>query len=803
MPSDFHPNAQQIADLEAAIQAIMKTWRVPRDQAIRILTNEEQPPSQYPPGSPEELLAAVAEIARVYGVSNDVAAKMLRGEIPYPGDQSGQNTYRPPAPPGYAWAYNPTTTTYELVDTTPLDPTAPLEGWKWVLGDPKDPSSGEWKFFPSKDILDNPYRGVPPAVLPWLQYALANGGNLELVPEGPARAWVQYLLSQAGRQQQPGDIPFGLGVPGFGTPEQPITPPSASAPQPPSPGGTPVNGPPEPIGPAVSGPAPVLTPGEITRTPAPDRMELLEGVRSAYNTRQGDAAYRPEYDLNHDGVIDTSDLILAAHPAPPSAPTKPVPTAGTPIGTPVNSPPEPIGPPMGGPVPTTPKTDPSPAPTGDNGGTPTGGGPTQLPPSAPAPTIPPSPTPGPVIPTGTETPVLHTQTPSSAPSQPTGFYWNDTFWDDAHWTRSSGGVPIYKMAGGGSFVANSPQIVTSADGTPVTFGEAGAERIDVTPLGTPKAQGAPATQGVQGLPPPPAPPGGGYNNAGRAGFNPSNFQSTPVSGPNTSVDLRSNYSPFDPNQDPGAYSEYLQFLIDNGYLVYGGPSAAATGGGTGDGGGTGIGGETPAPPAPSSSGVFPRDPSADSRVDPQGNRGGGTGSRDIPIRDARFGPSTGTGGVAPTGQALYYVDANGQVQIVANPDLTPEQIAALGGTSGILNTTTHVFEPLSPEQIDYLNAIAYKQALDRLIAQGTGDPEVLRRLAEQQLGPPPPSGTSAPTVNPNTGQPFTPKEQAYITEVKRQRDSLVNPNTKKPFTPKEKAYINEVAKQKGEAPVFI
>src|SRR3989304_5535252 len=99
MPTDFRPNPQQIADLEAAIQAIMKDWRV----------------------------------ARVYGVSNDVAAKMLRGEIPYPGDTTGQNTYRPPAPPGYAWAYNPSTEQYEIVDTTPLDPTAPLEGWKWVL----------------------------------------------------------------------------------------------------------------------------------------------------------------------------------------------------------------------------------------------------------------------------------------------------------------------------------------------------------------------------------------------------------------------------------------------------------------------------------------------------------------------------------------------------------------------------------------------------------------------------------------------------------------------------------------------
>lgn len=121
-----------------------------------------------------------------------------------------------PAPPGYAWSINPLTGDPEPVDLTPLDQTKPISGWKWITTDPAKPEDGHWTFVTSPDVLDKPFEGIPGPVIDWLKVALDNGGNVESVPEGPARQWVQFILTQATNPgRQPGSVPFGQGVPSF------------------------------------------------------------------------------------------------------------------------------------------------------------------------------------------------------------------------------------------------------------------------------------------------------------------------------------------------------------------------------------------------------------------------------------------------------------------------------------------------------------------------------------------------------------------------------------------------------------
>ena len=138
-----------------------------------------------------------------------------------------------PAPDGFSWAIDPLTGDPELIDLTPLDPTKPLAGWKWITADPSKPKEGHWTFVPSPDVLDKPFEGIPTPVIDWLKVALNNGGDVSQVPEGPAREWVNYLLTKATEPgRRPEDVPFGLGLPNF---------PNATFPTPPGqePGGAP------------------------------------------------------------------------------------------------------------------------------------------------------------------------------------------------------------------------------------------------------------------------------------------------------------------------------------------------------------------------------------------------------------------------------------------------------------------------------------------------------------------------------------------------------------------------------------
>lgn len=149
-----------------------------------------------------------------------------------------------PAPDGYAWAIDPVTKQTELVDLTPLDPTKPLAGWKWLVDDPNgDPSKGRWSFLATPDVLDKPFEGVPKPIIQWLQVALDHGGDLSKVPDGPARAWVNYLMTRATEAgaQRPDEVPFGLGLPNFPKPPEMEGPPGATPGTPPGTTTPPVN----------------------------------------------------------------------------------------------------------------------------------------------------------------------------------------------------------------------------------------------------------------------------------------------------------------------------------------------------------------------------------------------------------------------------------------------------------------------------------------------------------------------------------------------------------------------------------
>jgi len=363
------PAPAELNPLLKMVYEVMAGYHVSFEQAAQMIQDffrttgntgtSGSPSSAYytPPGFPpaaNPLVQMVYDIMKQNpGMSYDQAAAEV---AKFPFDKFGEN-YRPPAPPGYAWAFNPLTGTYEITDTTPLDPTAPLEGWKWVLTDPTDPTTGQWKFFPSRDILDDPYKGVPPAVLPWLQAALQAGGDRNVVPEGPARAWVQFLMAQAGREKQPGQIEFGLGVPGFGTPESPLPAPAPSpapapgaAPTPPAPAPTP----PAPTTPPVSGTPPAPTPAP-TPAPGPSTFTLAD-LMSRVGARTGDPTYDATMDLDHSGMISLSDVLAfnamsgaptapAAPVTAPPAPTPPIATATAPASTPASVvPAPPLGP---------------------------------------------------------------------------------------------------------------------------------------------------------------------------------------------------------------------------------------------------------------------------------------------------------------------------------------------------------------------------------------------------------------------------------------------------------------------------
>jgi len=119
---------------------------------------------------------------------------------------------------GIMWARDPISGEMELIDTKPLLGPS-LSAYKFTPTDPNNPSAGgTWAVVPDLAMEERSfYEGVPTSVQPWLQAALDAGGDYNVVPEGPARAWVKYLLDQSIRSSSrpPSEMPFGIGLPNF------------------------------------------------------------------------------------------------------------------------------------------------------------------------------------------------------------------------------------------------------------------------------------------------------------------------------------------------------------------------------------------------------------------------------------------------------------------------------------------------------------------------------------------------------------------------------------------------------------
>jgi hypothetical protein len=209
-----------------------------------------------------------------------------------------------PAPDGFAYSINPLTGDVELIDTTPLDPSMPLSGWKWLPDDVNNPKQGHWSFFPTPDILEDPFNGIPSPVRGWLQVALDAGGDVSQVPEGPAREWVNFLLTQATNPtRRPNDVPFGTGLPNF---------PRADMPTPP--GGTPPGG--TPGGDTLQSRLTALR--TLIDNDAP-RPEVIAAVRAVMEKAATDPKFnkRKFFDLLEDAGYQPSDFQGTSNPPPP------------------------------------------------------------------------------------------------------------------------------------------------------------------------------------------------------------------------------------------------------------------------------------------------------------------------------------------------------------------------------------------------------------------------------------------------------------------------------------------------------
>lgn len=167
---------------------------------------------------------------------------------------------------GIVWAQDPITGEFELIDTMPLVGPS-VDSYRYVPTDPSNPNlGGSWEVLPDLAGEDRSiFEGVPTSVQPWLQYALDNGGDWNVVPSGPARSWVKYILDQTSRSstRAPGELPFGIGLPNFpgGQPGQTV--PDAPM-YPGQTGGTavPTGAPQDPMRGQVSGPYADYQPSE-------------------------------------------------------------------------------------------------------------------------------------------------------------------------------------------------------------------------------------------------------------------------------------------------------------------------------------------------------------------------------------------------------------------------------------------------------------------------------------------------------------------------------------------------------------
>ena len=131
---------------------------------------------------------------------------------------------------GIAWVIDPVTGQPQLIDTMPFFG-PPVSAFQFVPDDPNTPfGGGAWKLIQDPALVGKSiFEGVPKSVEPWLQAALDAGGDTSGIPEGPARAWVDFIIGQAENtsSRPPTELPFGFGLPDFGAglgaeiPEQP------------------------------------------------------------------------------------------------------------------------------------------------------------------------------------------------------------------------------------------------------------------------------------------------------------------------------------------------------------------------------------------------------------------------------------------------------------------------------------------------------------------------------------------------------------------------------------------------------
>jgi hypothetical protein len=135
---------------------------------------------------------------------------------PDPADQPPLPVSDKMAESGIQWSKDPITKKWVLIDTLPL--VGPkLSSWQWIVRDPHNPNDGEWKLIADPSDSNALMEGVPEAVRPWLQAALDNGGDSTIVPAGPMRTWVEFVLGQArgSSRRSPNDPAFGVGLPNF------------------------------------------------------------------------------------------------------------------------------------------------------------------------------------------------------------------------------------------------------------------------------------------------------------------------------------------------------------------------------------------------------------------------------------------------------------------------------------------------------------------------------------------------------------------------------------------------------------
>ncbi len=126
------------------------------------------------------------------------------------------------APPGWAWAFDPTIGDFTIRKLDPVGDPSRLDEWIWQPGpdfDPENPSAeaGQWTRIASPNISD-PLANVPAPVRPFLQAVLNGEMTTAEITDASAQQWVRFILrgitdDSLRRGLQPATLPFGTVTP--------------------------------------------------------------------------------------------------------------------------------------------------------------------------------------------------------------------------------------------------------------------------------------------------------------------------------------------------------------------------------------------------------------------------------------------------------------------------------------------------------------------------------------------------------------------------------------------------------------